>query len=153
MGTEKGSARGFLIGSITLILVGIVIFISALLSSGVDYSVFFPATIFTLAGLAGVGFTGLQLSQWRYDRADQMDAIGSIALNLVSKGGLRAAGALHEQIATNHEKDALETAGLDTEYFDREVEPEPVSRRAKLDLDDAHEGPDQETGPAKRTRA
>ena len=103
--------------------------------------------------MAGVGFTGLQLSQWRYDRADQMDAIGSIALNLVSKGGLRAAGALHEQIATNHEKDALETAGLDTEYFDREVEPEPVSRRAKLDLDDAHEGPDQETGPAKRTRA
>ncbi|NQV73633.1 hypothetical protein HQ496_10950 [bacterium] len=151
MGTEKGSAKGFLWASISWIMAGIFIFISSALASGVDFSILFPAIFFAVAGIAGIGFTGLQLSQWRYDRADQMDAIGSIALNLVSKGSLRAPGALHEEIVANHEKDASETAGLDLEYFDRSVEQERVPE--KLDLDDAHQSPEQESGPAKRTRA
>ena len=153
MGTEKGSAKGFLWASISWIMAGIFIFISSALASGVDFSILFPAIFFAVAGIAGIGFTGLHLSQWRYDRADQMDAIGSVALNLVSKGGVRAHGALHEEIASNHEKDASETAGLDTEYFDRPIEAEPERQKETLDLDAARSSSDQDTRPANRTRA
>ena len=137
MGTEKGSAKGIFWASLSWIGAAIFILLMAAADSATTLSAMIPALIFAISGLAGIGFTGLHLSQWRYDRADQMDAIGSTALKLVSKGKIHSRSKeLHPDIAAQHEKDASATIGLDTEYFDRPMDDvQPNAHRDQLHLD------------------
>lgn len=160
MGTEKGSAKGTFWASLSWIGVAIFIAIAASMAGDLSMRDLIPSIFFAIAGLGGIGFMSLHLSQWRYDRADQMDSIASKALNLVAKGGMRTMSqTLHEDIERNHEKDASHTAGLDNEFFDRTIEsesPQPIEKHVRntlLDVENEEPVGETSTKQGSRTRA
>lgn len=117
LGTLNGNARGALVGGLAFFVMNLAFMLIVAVSAGMDPGTLFLALL-SAVGLGSMGVAAYQLQHWRAERARQMEAIATRAVELA---GIPSSAVLRES-APSHRLD------LDTSMDSEETQTHTKSR-------------------------